>query len=337
MKTILEHAIKLNLTDLAAVLENNLQNNIPTFIHLTCRDKLRNQSRPRSRLDINEPDLSKRPARRSDVGDFDFKAQCFYCEKTCTPDFRHPYRNIFEVVSTKDTKIYSGSLKICSKREDTYAKNIERRLLSVCDLVVAEANYHPVCRSNFENSLPKHTSRGRPSSTEKLESFETVCKFLEDEMELITLAEFQTMMMEQHTNAYSVKMTKIKLKERYQDQIQFVSRCGKSDILLLSNVNSILNEAWYQNRKLSQDEEVERIIETAAKLIKIDIKNHEHVTNVYPTKNFIKDKKSNSVPSTLKTFIGKGSNKTVISYASQICSLSSKNSNVFTSWFSCRS
>ena len=46
LKTILEHAIKLNLTDLAAVLENNLQNNIPTFIHLTC-DKLRNQSRPK--------------------------------------------------------------------------------------------------------------------------------------------------------------------------------------------------------------------------------------------------------------------------------------------------
>ena len=50
LKTILEHAIKLNLTDLAAVLENNLQNNIPTFIHLICRDKLRNQSRPKRRL-----------------------------------------------------------------------------------------------------------------------------------------------------------------------------------------------------------------------------------------------------------------------------------------------
>ena len=50
-KIILEHVIKLNLTDLAAVLENNIQNNIPTFIYLTCRDKLRNQSRPKRRLE----------------------------------------------------------------------------------------------------------------------------------------------------------------------------------------------------------------------------------------------------------------------------------------------
>ena len=54
-------------------------------------------------------------------------------------------------------------------------------------------------------------------------------------MELMTLAEFQTMMEKQHTNVYSAKMAKIKLKEKYQNEIHFVSRCGKSDILLLGN------------------------------------------------------------------------------------------------------
>ena len=174
----------------------------------------------------------------------------------------------------------------------------------MCDLVAAEAHYHPTCRSNFESLLPKHTSRGRPSSTEKLEAFETVCKFLEDEMELTSLAKFQTMMEKQHSNVYSVKMAQIKLKHKYQDQIKFVSKCGKSNILLPSNINSILSEAWYQDRKPSQDEEVERIIKTAPKLIKIGIKNHEHVTDVYPTTDFIRDKENSSVPSTLKTFIG---------------------------------
>ena len=47
-----------------------------------------------------------------------------------------------------------------------------------------------MCRFNFENPLPKHTSRDYPPSTQKLEAFETVCKFLEDKMELLTLAEF---------------------------------------------------------------------------------------------------------------------------------------------------
>ena len=91
---------------------------------------------------------------------------------------------------------------------------------------------------------------------------------------------------------------------QYQDQIQFVSRCWKSDILLRSNVNSIVTEAWYQDRKSSQDEEVKRIIKTATKLIKIGIKNHEHVTDVYPTTDLIKDKENSSLPSTLKAFIG---------------------------------
>ena len=135
---------------------------------------------------------------------------------------------------------------------------------------------------------------------------------------LMTLEESQIMMEKQHTNVYSVKMTKIKLKEKYQDQVQFVSRCGKSDILLLSNVNSILIEAWYQDRKSSLDEEVERIIKTAANLIKIGIKNHEHVTDVYPTTDFIKDKKKFCTKyfKNLYWRTSAGSNKTVISYAS---------------------
>ena len=68
-------------------------------------------------------------------------------------------------------------------------------------------------------------------------------------MDLMTLAEFQTVMGKQHTNIYSVKMTKVNLKEKYLDQIQFVSRCRKSNILLPSNVNNILTEAWYQDSK----------------------------------------------------------------------------------------
>ena len=203
MKAILEHAVKLNLTYLAAVLENNFQNNIPTFIHLSCQDKLRNQSRPKRRLKATDPALSKCPARRSDVGDFDFKAQCFYCEKHVRQIFITLIERRLKLFP-RQTKTYSGTLKICSSREDTHAK-IERRMLSVCDLVVAEAHYHPVCRSNFKNLLPKQTSRGQPSSTEKLKAFETVCKCLEDEMELMTFAEFQTMMEKQHTNVYSVR------------------------------------------------------------------------------------------------------------------------------------
>ena len=187
------------MTNLAAVLGNNLQYNISTFIHLRCEDKLRNQYRPKRRNEANEIDLLKRPGRRSDMGYFDFKVQCFYCGKTCTSDFRHLDRKTFEAASTKDTKIYSGTLKICIIREDTYAKSIERHLLSEYNLVAPKAriiqSVDLTLKICYQNTLPEVFS-----STEKPEAFEAVCTFLEDKMELMTLPKFQTMMEKQHTN-----------------------------------------------------------------------------------------------------------------------------------------
>ena len=44
-------------------------------------------------------------------------------------------------------------------------------------------------------------------------------------------------------------MTKIKLKEKYGESVQFVSRKGLSDIILLNNIGAILTESWYNERK----------------------------------------------------------------------------------------
>ena len=87
---------------------------------------------------------------------FDFKSQCFYCEKPCIEDKKHADRKNFEIVSTINTKIYTSTLEICRGREDNYAKNIERRLLGISDFVAAEARYHSACRSSFENPFPKN-------------------------------------------------------------------------------------------------------------------------------------------------------------------------------------
>ena len=82
--------------------------------------------------------IVKHVARRSDPVMFDFKSQCFYCEKPCIEDKKHADRKNFEIV-----------------REDNYAKNIERQLLGISDFVAAEARYHSACRSSFENPLSK--------------------------------------------------------------------------------------------------------------------------------------------------------------------------------------
>ena len=108
-------------------------------------------------------------------------------------------------------------------------------------------------------------------------------------MELFTLSEFQAKMEEQLENVYSPLMMKKKLQEKYREEISFVSRNVKSDIIILSNINSTLTEAWYNKRKVSKADEAERIIKTAAKLIKNTIKNHTHETDFYPTIGDIKN------------------------------------------------
>ena len=124
---------------------------------------------------------------------------------------KHADRKNFEIASTISTKIYLSTLEICRGREDSYVKNIERRLLGISDFVVVEAKYHSACRSSFENALSKKSSKGRPISADKIAAFESTCSILEDEMELFTLNEFQAKMEEQHENLYSPLMTKKKL------------------------------------------------------------------------------------------------------------------------------
>ena len=108
-------------------------------------------------------------------------------------------------------------------------------------------------------------------------------------------------MEEQHENVYSPLMMKKKLQEKYREKINFVSRNGKSDIF--SNISSTLTEAWYNERKVSKADEAERIIKTAAKLIKNAIKNHTHETDFYPTVDDIKNTENEFVPLALQTFI----------------------------------
>ena len=171
------------------------------------------------------------------------------------------------------------------------------------DFVAVEARYYSACRSSFENTRPKKSSKGRSISTDKIAAFESMCSILEDEMELFTLSEFQAKMEEQHKNVYSPLMTKKKLHEKYREEINFVSRNGKSDIIILSNISSTIAEAWFNKRKVSNADEAECIIKTTAKLIKNTIKNHTHETDFYPTVDDIKNTENEFVPLALQTFI----------------------------------
>ena len=83
-------------------------------------------------------------------------------------------------------------------------------------------------------------------------------------MELYTVKEFQNKMFSGDDKAYSTKWLKVKLTQKYGNDIQFVTRQGQSDIILLSNTNSLLTEKWYKAKEAISDDEEARIIVTAA-------------------------------------------------------------------------
>ena len=151
------------------------------------------------------------------------------------------------MVRTKDTGIYKTTVELCKVRYDQMAKNISVRLLSLNDLVHAEARYHTKCRSSFENPVPQNATPGRPVSSEKLRCFEKACAKLEEDTELYTITEFHELMREfGKEEVYTVRMTVEKLKSRYGSSVEFIlakiSISTKSFSLHVQNViRMILN------------------------------------------------------------------------------------------------
>ena len=104
--TLLGYATKLQLENMMDKINLNKQQNESTYIHNKCRITLKNQSRKRKADAESGPATLKSPTRRSHSGTFNFKAQCFYCEKPCDDDDKHPDRSDITKVETKDTMIY---------------------------------------------------------------------------------------------------------------------------------------------------------------------------------------------------------------------------------------
>ena len=109
---MISYAGKLNLSSLAESLLKNKEINKETLIHNKCRTELRNVSRKRLSTTEYVNFSNKSLSARSESKRFDFKTQCFYCEIPCV-DFKHPHRNKFEEVRTKDTMVHKKTLAIC--------------------------------------------------------------------------------------------------------------------------------------------------------------------------------------------------------------------------------
>ena len=102
---------------------------------------------------------------------------------------------------------------------------------------------------------------------------------------------------------YSEKMLKQKLIEQYGESINFSEKAGTRNVI--TNVEEIIDEKWYQNRCVNIQDEADRIIKAAAQIIFGEINSKNYNTDLYPSTDDIRDleKGKEWLPRTLQIFL----------------------------------
>ena len=83
--------------------------------------------------------------------------------------------------------------------------------------------------------------------------------------------------------AYSSKWLKNRLKARYKERVYFAELNGKPNVVCFRNIaDYLLSDKWYNSRKESMEDEAERIVLTAAKIIRDNIRSKTYQIENYP-------------------------------------------------------
>ena len=285
-------------------------------IHPNCQKKLSNDLRKSSSNSGKES--CKTPRRsvtsRSSVPNFDFKSQCIFCSKLCTDDTR--YKDLSDYSLCKTKEIGKTLKMMCEGQDNELAETVRRRVLSCTDddLHAADARYHRKCKDNFYvQSLQRQSdpdTKGRPINNIQDENFNKMCEWLEMDGDLYSLQELYEQMKsfaESDKDVYSKpQYLKEKLMKRYGDKVFCGTINNKKDVVcFVETASSIVNDAWYQSRKQNSDDDSERIMKTAAKIIIAELRSISYDTSVYPSTSDVGDVDKNVewLPKYLRTFM----------------------------------
>ena len=291
-------------------------------VHACCRSSY-NLGRPcpqlKRKLSVEADDCTGGPVKmlRSTAETWDWKTDCFLCCKNAVPDVKHfpKSKNDVRVAGTK--KLFHSLRTVCDQRQDKWAFDVVGRLDTSGDAVAAEARYHTRCYWYFTNgrTMPsvlkgKLQAAGRCQDTEMIEIFQNICEWMEESIdELYTVVEVQQEMRRRAGNkeaVYGVKHLKRLLIEHYGDSIMFGSVCGRKDVVCFRHMASrIINDKWYSDRKQDPRMESERIMETAAKLLRASVRETDYDNETYRLNSVIRDRAlaKQWMPPLLQTFL----------------------------------
>jgi hypothetical protein len=272
LDTLIDYSQKYNDVQLTNFL---LSRPTSVVVHVMCIKSFTNKRRyeqfcEQQKLSANadEGTTSNFKLLRCIVTPFNWKSHCLLCGVIVDPRNNKSERRRVETLESRESL-----LKTCDSRDYELALNIKSRLLMCCDLVAAEAIYHNACHTRFYSSNV-YVTPGHPVDTNKL--LDKLCDILEMSGDLTTVDDLINIangLGHDNTDIYTTKYIKLKLKEKYGDQIFFGQSNGRKDTICFRNVASfIVNDRWYNERKSKAEDDGERIVLAAAKLLRCKIR-----------------------------------------------------------------
>lgn len=271
-------------------------------VHKKCRSRWTNVKDIQQTLKRTAESTSpiKKKSRRVSSGPYEPKKDCLFCGREVIKG-THGHDESCSEVHT-DT-FPQTILKCCNERSDDWSFTVKGRIEYFAkDLHANECVYHQICSTYFrkgqdmpdqfcsEPNKAKRKKVGRPTNEDQQQAFLRVCDYLEaNDEEQITVSELVCKMghflTEEGSVAYGSYYLKQKLKERYGDSIYIAEGEGLQDIVTMREQTGKILRTYFKNAKSGDEENQKRaVIETAAKLIKGDIKrNIPSVGDQYPS------------------------------------------------------
>ena len=246
-------------------------------------------------------------------GTFRFNIDCIFCGKsTESEQFKKSKVRTFECQEKLN--------EICQKRKDSWSDTVSARIEFVHDLHAADVKYHQECSVHFRtgrqipsmfatgdtdvaSNSSKRQQYGRPSNLDRDTTFKRVTQYLqENDEEHITINDLITKMEEYlkgtDVESYSFPHMKQKLIHTFGNSIIIAKINVKQNVVTFKTTPYAALHNFHSLPK-SDDLQTEkkRLIKTAAKLLKNDIKfcnanqpyypRYEEMASVHEGKDFL--------------------------------------------------
>ncbi|MES9884095.1 MAG: hypothetical protein ABW185_24890, partial [Sedimenticola sp.] len=212
----------------------------------------------------------------------------------------------------------------CKKRNDDWGQSVQSRMNYVSDLHAADSVYHQSCSVNFRTGkqiphkfLPhakpssKRIKLGRPRDLVQAEAFLKVIKYLEEnDEEQLTIGDLIQQMAsylsDTDSEPYCFKYMKEQILKQFGEKIIITEVNGTPNVVTFwSTASTILNDFHSNQKQESAEDEKLRIIQTAAKLMKNDMKSQVQQSDVYPSDREMSsiDEARSFLPHSLRSFL----------------------------------